>query len=85
MEAPCRYSVSSLPSYCTVVRRSPSTMEMARAVWSWSRGRQRRSLKSRFAEGRKVDEIVRELDSLDINPGDIAKTPREGSESWARI
>ena len=36
--------MSPLYSFCTVtpVRRSPSTVEMVRAIWSWCRGLTRR-------------------------------------------
>jgi hypothetical protein len=62
MEAPRRYSVSPLPGYATVIRRSPSTMEMARAVWAWLTGRRRQSLKHRFREVREVERLAERLD-----------------------
>ena len=67
MDAPRHDHASPLSSFATVptARRSPSTMEMAPAIWSWSRGRQRRSLRERFAEARKVDEIAEQLEDFE--------------------
>ncbi len=61
METP-RYSVS----YATVtpVRRSPSTVEMAGAVWCWLIGRPRpASQTDRLIERRLVDEIAEEIEA----------------------
>jgi hypothetical protein len=54
-------SVSPLWSFASIptIRRSPSTMEMVRAVWRWLTGRRRApSLKQRFREQRLIDEII---------------------------
>jgi hypothetical protein len=68
MEAPRRYSVSPLPSYCTVIRRSPSTMEMARAIWAWLRGKHALTARERFAEARLVDEIAEGIEAEETPP-----------------
>jgi hypothetical protein len=68
-----RPSISPLHSFASTptVRRSPSTMEMARAVWSWLTGRRRQSLKHRFREAREVERLAElDLDSPDADsPG----------------
>jgi hypothetical protein len=77
MQAPRRYSVSPLPSYATVIRRSPSTGEMARAVWPWLRGRHRQSLKHRFREARLVEELAETMDSVDSARSNPESGPSE--------
>jgi hypothetical protein len=56
-----RPSVSPLHSFpsSSTVRRSPSTMEMARAIWRWLIGRRRApTLKQQFREAREVEPLA---------------------------
>jgi hypothetical protein len=64
------HSFASMPT----VRRSPSTVEMVRAIWSWLRGHAL-TTRERMTEARKIDEIAEELDSLDEKSVDSNPSP----------
>lgn len=84
-------SVSPLPSYASrpdgvpTVRHSPSVPEMARMIWSWSRGRHALTRREQFLEQRLIEEIAQQLD-LGLDSAEVSSiesnTPPRGRRAF---
>jgi hypothetical protein len=74
MEAPRRYSVSPLPSYCTVTptQHSPSLSESLRLIWYWLRGVQP-NWRETAREARIVEALAEEMEA-EVSPTGGHKT-----------
>jgi hypothetical protein len=65
MTPPRRYSVSPLPSFCTVVpvHRTPSFAETVKAVWWWVTGHHVLSLRQQIIEQLLVEALAEEIEA----------------------
>jgi hypothetical protein len=69
MRAPDRYSVSPLPSFCTVVpvHRTPSFAETVKAVWRWVTGHHALPLREQIRDARLVEALADEIVEEETN------------------
>ena len=67
MEAPPRYSVSPLPSFCTVITstvpRYVSFQETVQAIWRHLTGKPRPSMRERWLAEQAIERLAEELDA----------------------
>ena len=70
MRAPDRYSVSPLPSFCTVVpvHRVPSFAETVRAVWRWVTGHHALPLREQIRDAKLVELLAEEIEAAETQP-----------------
>ena len=64
MEAPRRYSVSPLPSFCVVpapTHRVPSLLESLKSIWRWWR-QPKPTLSEQFREAKLIAALAQELE-----------------------